>query len=652
MSPALTIALAGNANVGKSCIFNQLTGLNQKIGNWPGKTVEKAEGSLYFKGYKIRVIDLPGTYSLSAFSAEEVVTRDFVASREANVVVNVVDASALERNLYLTLQLVELEAPIILALNQVDMAERKGINVNAKRLSELLGVQVVPTVAITGLGLNELLNAIVDGAEGRAPLKPRRLLYGREIENRLIVLEEHVKKSRLSEKYPSRWMSIKLLERDPLIIELLTRAGEQEILGVADRLAKELEEMHGEPAPVVIAAERYAKITSIVSQVQEVTAKPRVRWERTLERVTTHPIMGYAVLALVLLGMLSFAFYSGAGISPIVEEALNAVLVEPSRMFLRGLLPPQAVAVVVEGLITGFASSFTIVLPYIVPFYLVLSILEDSGYLPRAAYLTDSLMHKMGLHGKALIPLLLGFGCNVPACTGCRILETDRERRLCGLSVVFVPCSARTVVILSVVGRFLGVASAITVYMLVLVALFLTVRAAFKVMPGEPVGLIMEMPPYRRPSVRVVISKMWVKTKEFMRIALPIIMCASALLEGLKALNLLEPAVAFVRPYTEGLLGLPPQTFIPLLFGFLRKELVVTLLAESVGTADLASVMTPQQMYVFGVVVATYIPCVATLAALVKEFGWRSAAAISTVSIAVATLMGALLHLIFRALLI
>jgi len=357
--------------------------------------------------------------------------------------------------------------------------------------------------------------------------------------------------------------------------------------------------------------------------------------------------MGYVILGLVIVGMLSFVFYVGGLSSALIEESLSTTLIEALRSMLKFSLPPEAIGILVDGAVMGLVAGLTIVLPYIIPFYVILSLLEDSGYLPRAAYLTDNLMHKVGLHGKALIPLLLGFGCNVPACIGCRVLETERERCLCGLATVFVPCAARGIVILGVVGRFLGIAPALSIYLISMIVMLSITRLAYKVLPGEPIGLIMEMPPYRRPSIKSILAKTWGRTKEFIFIAFPIIIGASALLEGLRVLNMIEPVVEFVKPFTVGVLGLPPQAIVPLLFGFLRKELAVVMLADALGTMDFLQVMTPLQIYVFALVVAIYIPCVATLAALVKEFGWRRAVAISLTTIAIATLIGAAIHGIF-----
>ena len=299
----LRIALAGNANVGKSVIFNQLTGLNQIVGNWPGKTVERAEGPLHFKGYKIRVIDLPGIYSLSAFSMEEIVSRDYIAVEKPDIIINVVDASALERNLYFTFQLLELEAPVIIDLNQVDFAAKKGIRIDAEKLSEALGVPIVPTVAITGSGMNEMLSMIIAVISGEKKLKPLKVRYGKEIEKRVETLEKLVssKLPQLCMVYPARWVAVKLLERDVDVAGKVKNYEKgKEVLDRAEKLAAELEKIHGEPSPVVIASERYALANEIAKEVTIVEAPPRIGLEQKLDAMTTHKILGYPILIMVV----------------------------------------------------------------------------------------------------------------------------------------------------------------------------------------------------------------------------------------------------------------------------------------------------------------------------------------------------------------
>ncbi|MDI6905232.1 MAG: ferrous iron transport protein B [Candidatus Bathyarchaeia archaeon] len=417
IKPWLRIALAGNANVGKSVIFNQLTSLNQIVGNWPGKTVERAEGTLFFKGYTIRIIDLPGIYSLSTFSMDEIVSRDYIAVEKPDIIINVVDASALERNLYFTLQLLELGASIVIDLNQIDFAAKKGIRIDVEKLSEALGVPVVPTVAITGSGINELLSTVITVTSGERKLKPLKVRYGKEIEKRVQAIEKLIstKLPQLCTVYPARWVAIKLLERDTDVAgKLKNYKNGKEILDYAEKLATELEKIHGEPSPVVIASERYGLANKIAKEVTAIEAPPRISLEQKLDAITTHKILGYPILTVAVVSMFALIFVGGNFLSAGLE-----FLFENLSMFIEwGLstfLPRIVVDLINNGILAGVVAGITIALPYIVPFYIILALLEDSGYLPRAAFLMDNLMHKIGLHGKAFIPLMLGYGCSVPA---------------------------------------------------------------------------------------------------------------------------------------------------------------------------------------------------------------------------------------------
>jgi ferrous iron transport protein B len=642
MVKQLRIALAGNANVGKSAIFNQLTGLNQIVGNWPGKTVERAEGVLYFKGYKIRIIDLPGIYSLSTFSMEEIVSRDYIAVEKPDVIINVVDASALERNLYFTLQLLEVEAPIIVDLNQVDFAAKKGVRIDAEKLSQILGVPVNSTVAVTGSGINELLSTAVAIASGEKKLKPLKVRYGREIEKRAQAIEKLVN-SRLPQLctiYPARWIAVKLLERDVDVAgKLKNYENGKEVLDYAEKLASELEKMHGESSPVIMVSERYGLATKIAKAVTIIEAPPKISLEQKLDALTTHKVLGYPILAAVLASVFVLIFIGGSFISSGLDYVFS-VFATHMNAFLSSFLPKIAVDLISNGILSGIIAGITIALPYIVPFYICLALLEDSGYLPRAAFLMDNLMHKIGLHGKAFIPLILGYGCSVPACIGCRIMETERERFLTAFVVVLIPCAARTVVILGLVGRFIGLPAALGLYAFDLILVFALGRIAFKVLPGEPVGLIMEMPPYKKPSIKSVVMKTWSRTKDFVYMAFPIIIIGSITLEALYLSGFINYFVEAASPLVSGWLGLPAVAGIPLIFGILRKELTLIFLSELVPLQSLTAV----QMIVFSLVVMIYIPCLATIAACKREFGWRKALGITLVDIALALFLGGLAY--------
>jgi len=648
----LTVALAGNANVGKSVIFNQLTGLDQMVGNWPGKTVERAEGTLHFKGYTFKVLDLPGIYSLSTYSIEEIVARDYIAIERPDIIINVVDASALERNLYFTLQLLELEAPIVVALNQVDFASKRGIEVDAQRLSLALGVPVVPTVAIGGIGIDELLSTVVDVLEGKVELKPLRVRYGKEVEERLDNIESIVREKlpELSAKYPARWIAIKLLERDE-DIETKVRSNQngKEVLEYANAIVEEVERLHGEPSSVVIASERYGIVNNIARDVTRIVSPPKTALEERLDAVTAHRILGYPVLIAVMMVTFATIFVAGDFLVGVLDSLFEDTLIPIIAGALSTVMPQAFVDLIAGGFLSGIGAGVTIALPYIVPFYIILAVLEDSGYLPRAAFLMDSVMHKIGLHGKAFIPLLLGYGCSVPACVGCRIMETDRERFLAGLVVVLVPCAARTVIILGLVGSYVGLPAALALYLFDLVLVFALGRLAFKALPGEPVGLIMEMPPYKMPSMRNIGKKTWARTKDFIYIAFPLIIGGSVVLEILRSTGLAWSIADLMAPFINGWLGLPTITGIPLIFGILRKELTLILLSELAGTTNFSQILSPLQMVVFTLVTMIYIPCIATIAAFVREFGWKRAVGVVLIDILLALLIGGVAYRILAA---
>jgi ferrous iron transport protein B len=642
MAKQLRVALAGNANVGKSVIFNQLTGLNQIVGNWPGKTVERAEGTLHFKGHTIRIIDLPGIYSLSTFSMEEIVSRDYIAVEKPDIIINVIDASTLERNLYFTLQLLELEAPIIIDLNQVDFAAKKGIRIDVEKLSKTLGVPVNPTVAITGSGINELVSTVIAVISGKRKLKPLKVKYGKEIEKRVQAIEKLVSTElpQLCTVYPARWISIKLLERDTDVAgKLKNYESGKEVLDYAEKLAGELETIHGEPSPVIIASEKYGFATKIAKAVTTIEAPPKISLEQKLDALTTHKILGYPILAAVLASMFALIFAGGNFVSAGLDYVFG-IFTTYTENILSSLLPEIAVSLIVKGILSGIIAGITIALPYIIPFYILLALLEDSGYLPRAAFLMDNLMHKIGLHGKAFIPLILGYGCSVPACIGCRIMETERERFLSAFVVVLIPCAARTVVILGLVGRFVGLYAALALYAFDLILVFILGRVAFKVLPGEPVGLIMEMPSYKKPSLRNITLKTWSRTKDFVFIAFPIIIAGSITIEALSLSGLMNYVVEAASPLISGWLGLPSAAGIPLIFGILRKELTLILLSELIPLRALSDI----QMIVFALVTMIYIPCLATIAACMREFGWKKALAIAVVDIALALFIGGIAY--------
>lgn len=637
----IRIALAANANTGKSTFFNQVTGASQHVGNWPGKTVEKVEGFVKFGMYDVHILDLPGTYSLSAYSEEEIVAREYIAVHKPDVVLNIIDASAIERNLYLTVQLLELEAPLVVALNMIDVAAKKGFKIDVKRFSEILGVPVIPMVAISGRGVGEALSKAIEVALGKIKTSPMEVVYGLEVERALSKLTEELREKlpNICKLYPARWLAIKLLEEDEDILRKVSNEpGGSEIIKLSRKIIEELETMHGEPIQVIIASERYAIVNRIVKEVLTVEKEPLVTFGERLDLLTTHMIWGYLILIAVMSSVFASVFIVGEFLSGLIERHLS-ILITP-------LIPEGSNFV--HGLVNGLIAGVVLVIPYVIPFYLILFFLENSGYLPRVAFLLDALMHRIGLHGKAFIPLLLGYGCNVPACLGCRIMETSREKLILGLMITMIPCAARTIIILSLVGKYLGVHVALAIYALDLIVVFTVGRIASKSLPGGPVGLIMEMPSYKMPSLKIIAVETYVRVREFVVIAFPLLIVGSGFVGLLNDLNLLKELSNVFAPALN-LLGLPSITAIPLFFGILRKELTIAMLAEATGTTDFNTVLTPRQMVVFSIFTILYIPCIATIIALFKEYGLSKTVLIALTNISVAVVVSALANIALKS---
>src|SRR3990170_3396876 len=584
----LTVALAGNANVGKSVIFNQLTGANQIIGNWPGKTVDRAEGTLCFENYNISVIDLPGIYSFSTFSLEEIVSRDYIALEKPGVVINVLDSSVLERNLFFTIQLIEMEVPLVLCLNQVDIAKKKGIIINKEKLEEALGVPVVLTVATRGEGVYELIKTAVEVAK-RKP-KTKELVYRRELEARIEELERLIEAENLELSYPSRWIAIKLLEGDVEIIKIVASKSKK-VVDVSEIIAQELSSSCQEPCFSIIASERYALASMIASSALRQN-ETKTTFSEKLDWLTTHKVFG-----------------------PIVSVIWN-------------------------GVFGGFVAGVTLVIPFVIPFYLVLAMIEDSGILTRVAFMMDSAMHKIGLHGKALIPLILGYGCNVPAIRACRIMETKRERLLASFAITFAPCVARTIVILGLVAAFMGPGWALALYALDIAIIFALGRVALKVVPGQSTGLIMEMHSFKVPSFSVVGKQTWGRTKSLIYMVFPIYIIGSALVQVLYAVGILGPLSNVISPLTVGWLGLPVIAGILLILGVVRKEFILLGAVAIFGSTNLALFLTPVQLITLALIGMMYIPCLSTIAVLAKDFGCKAAATISIANFVSAIIVG------------
>ena len=636
----MNITFIGQPNCGKSTIYNYFSGYKAMVSNFPGTTVKYTRSRVVFRGQEITCVDLPGVYSLTSADAAELESRRYLLGGEADVIVNVIDASLLGRSLELTLELMSLERPLVVALNMMDEAERKGIRLDPERLSELLGVPVVPCVASQGKGLTELLEAAIH--TGRTQVRPAAVAFSRDVEEEIAELSDSLDFGLARQlKLPWRFLLIKLLEDDPYLEAEVGRLNPEALVLVKNH-QKILAQSHGRPPEVVISSERHALAVNLFEEVARVTPAERPGWRERLDWVATHKIWGYVVLVAILGLFFEVVFRLGQYTENFLMSYLDIV-----QQYSQDWLGTETLAhfLVGEGLALGIFGGVAIVLPYLVPFLLGLALLEDSGYLPRVAFLMDNLMHRLGLHGKSIIPFILGYGCSVPAVMASRILESPRDRLVVSLLAILIPCSARSVIIFALVAYALGPYYALGVYLFNLMVIALLGRLSTWMLPEVSPGLIMEIPEYRWPTWGNVLRKSWHSLKEFVVVAWPILIAGSLVLSVLKFLGLDSLVNQALKPLT-GLLGLPAAVGTTLIFGIMRKELSLVMLAEALGTTQLSTVMTSGQLLTFTIFVMFYIPCASTIAALSREVGWRGTAAAVGGSLALAVALGVLTRMV------
>ncbi|MGC8816245.1 MAG: ferrous iron transport protein B [Candidatus Hadarchaeum sp.] len=641
--PEIVVALAGTPNVGKSAIFHQITGADVIISNYPGTTVELMEGRVKRGEHDIRVIDLPGVYSLGAVSQDELVARRAILEQEPDVIMNIADASNLERSLFLTLQLMELGRPMLLVLNMYDVALAKGLHPSTEKLAKKLGLPVITTVATHGENVARAFDeAIKIALEGK---RPKRVLpLSRDTEKAIRELAVEIAKFRGKAPFnlSARTLALKLLEGDEHLIRAVADLpGSESFLMKARKLAREMAVEYGEPSAYRIARERHGIAAMISKEVTDIVpVKPK--WTYRLDDITSNMRTGVPIMLAVFAALILLLIYVGGFLEGLVVGAWDAYVSPVLSGFFTSL--GNLGRVLDIGINQGISGILAVVIPYILVFFLILALLEDVGYLPRMAFVMDSAMHRIGLHGRAVVPMLGGFGCNVPAIMSTRVLTTRRERLIANFLITMVPCSARTAVILGTVGYFLGVQYALLIYGIILVLIFIVGLLLNRFLRGKVSGMIMEVPPLRVPMLRPLLSKTWMRMKHFVYFATPILILGSLAIGALDVSGLLSVIVSPLSPLTSGWLGLPAVTIISLLYGFIRKEGALVLLVALAGTSNLLEFMTPLQLFVFALVVSIYVPCAATVAALKQELGWKDAILITIGTFVLALLVGGIFN--------
>jgi len=537
----ITIALAGNPNSGKTTIFNNITGTRQKVGNWPGVTVEKKEGRIHKFGYDLKIIDLPGIYSLTPFSIEEIVARDYILEECPDVVIDIIDASNLERSLYLATQMRELgRSKVLFALNMSDVARARGFKIDGDKLSELLDVPVHATVGNKNQGVDVLLQKAIEMVEsGKAPPKGRKVNYSKDIEAAIGALEALLTPHFQDDSpYDSRWASIKLLENDRVVLKriqsVLPDDALSELISKTDMLRQTLRERYDEDPEIILTDERYGFIAGIMKEVFTTSSRKRIDSSRNIDLVLTNRFVGFPIFLFFIWAMFQLTFTLGAYPMDWIESGVAA-----AGAVLNNALPESLLKdLLVNGILAG-VGSVVVFLPNILILFFCIAIFEDTGYMSRCAFLMDKIMHLIGLHGKSFIPMLMGFGCNVPAIMAARTLESEKDRLLTILITPFMSCSAKLPVYIVLAGTFFGPRAGTVifiVYLFGIVTAILTGRLfRTTLLRGADAPFVMELPPYRVPMVKSLLIHMWDRSKMFLKKMGGIILVGSVIIWALSA---------------------------------------------------------------------------------------------------------------------
>jgi len=668
----IIVALAGNPNSGKTTIFNALTGGRQHVGNYPGVTVERKEGRVKYKDHEITVIDLPGTYGLSAYSPDEVVARQVIIEEKPDILVNIVDASNLERNLYLTMQLKELEIPLILVLNMADVAEKNEVKINYNLLSQLLGIPVIRAVGSKNEGIKEILDAVVNNDSVQRNELGRPVRYRQEIENELALLQEQVAglslpametavgtdASASTNSLPSRWLLVKLLENDQELVRQVAASGaNQGVMTEIEHSRQRLTDLLNHDPEIALVEDRYALIRGIYRETCQRGALDKVSLTEKIDNILLNRVLGIPIFLGIMWLLFQLTFTLGAPPMDWIDAGVSSLGNWLNANMADGMLR----SLLVDGIVGG-VGGVIVFLPNILLLFLGIAFLEGTGYMSRAAFVMDQIMHKAGLHGKSFVPMLIGFGCGVPALMASRTLENPRDRLVTMLVIPLMSCGARLPVYSLLIAAFfpgqMGGNLLFSIYLLGIILAIIMARV-FRawVLPGEAEPFVMELPIYRWPTLKGMFIQMWERAWLYLKKAGTIILAISILMWGLFTFPAVDnqgqpyenATVQAENSYAGRLgktiepifqpLGFDWKTSVALLAGFGAKEVVVSTLGtlysiedeKALAEEDAGSVSgfaerareqsgyTPLVAYALMVFTLLYVPCMAFIATMKRE---------------------------------
>lgn len=623
------IVLIGQPNAGKSTVFNVLSDIKAMASNFSGTSVEKFENDVTIDGKIFHVVDLPGVYSLNPGDEAEKVTYAYLVEKNIDLVINVVDATQLARSLELTVELIEFGIPMVIALNMWDEAERKGLKIYPEKLEEFLNVPVITTSALYGKGIKHLMDScyktIFNGNRS-----PRKMEYTSHIEENVDKIEKALadRNTFIPRNGSPRFYAIKAIENPEVVPGNVLKS----IDGLLKTIHRDIEQTHKKDGHETISYERHHISMKLMEDTSHFVDRKTVPRREIVDRYLLHPILGYFPLLAFFFLFFTVIYFTGNLLSD-----LMAIPIDKIPGLYEGLKTNQPFLwFTIDGIYQGFEGAVGIVLPYFLPLVFLMSVFEDTGYLARMAFMLDGFMHRIGLHGKSVVPFILGFGCSVPALYGVRIIENKRDRMLTAILLPFIPCSARTTVILAMTAALTGPLGALFIYFFVIFLLAITGKI-LSLFIGKATGLVMEIPDLKIPSLKVSFSKTWLKMKHFLKIAVPFLILGSIAMAWLEYLKVNDSINKIFAPVVKGVMGLPEILGSTLVFGFFRKELVLVMTNTAFGVKSIGDIpLSAEQVLVFVVFVTLYFPCFSTFVVMWKEFGKKVVFLSSVLSIVVA----------------